>query len=191
MFAVLGDIPFQVLGSPETLIDSRVYDYAEHRVVQDRPLLQWLADSLEEIRIEMLLHSSFTIPAVSLLLLQEGAEIHSALPLVFGNGDFRGYFVITKIETLARQMSGSGDLFAVTVRLNLRESPVQFDPAAPPLPSFVPIGIAGAASSGSQTPGPASAGVSAIVGPVAPSGPATSVLRPYDVLVSDIVRSAR
>ena len=57
MFAVLGDIPFQVVGSPEALSDSRSYDYAEHRVVQARPQLQWLANDLAIIRMEMLLAS--------------------------------------------------------------------------------------------------------------------------------------
>jgi hypothetical protein len=37
VFAILGEIPFQVVGSPEALSDSRSYDYAEHRVVQARP----------------------------------------------------------------------------------------------------------------------------------------------------------
>ena len=124
MFAVLGDIPFLVVGSPEAFSDSRGYDYAEHRVVQARPRLQWLADDLMTIRLEMLLHQSFTEPAASLLVLRQAAATHAALPLVFGNGDFRGCFVITRIDTQSRQLSGSGDLFAITVRLSLRESPV-------------------------------------------------------------------
>src|SRR5579872_5011581 len=88
VFAILGDIPFQVVGSPESLSDSRGYDYAEHRVIQDRPVLQWLADDLETIELEMLLHQSFTNPTVNLLLLLQAAETHAALPLVFGNGYF-------------------------------------------------------------------------------------------------------
>ena len=190
MFAVLGDIPFQVVGSPESLSDSRGYDYAEHRVIQDRPVLQWLADDLETIQLEMLLHQSFTNPTVNLLLLLQAAESHAALPLVFGNGYFRGYFVIVKIDTLSKQLSGTGDLFAITVRLSLRESPVSFDPAAPAIPSFVPIGIAAAANP--TTPGQAlpAGGVSALLGPITPVAPIAPSLRPNDVSISTIVRSA-
>lgn len=192
MFAVLGDIPFQVVGSPEALSDSRRYDYAEHRVVQARPVLQWLADDLVTIRLEMLLHRSFTEPLASLLVLQQTASAHAALPLVFGNGEFRGYFVIETIDTVSRQLSGVGDLFAILVRLTLRESPVQFDPAAPPIPSFLPIGIAAATSSGSSAlPVVASDGVSALAARVSPSGPTSAILLPGDVPASVIVRSAQ
>lgn len=192
MFAVLGDIPFQVVGSPEAFSDSRGYDYAEQRVAQARPRLQWLADDLMTIRLELLLHQSFTEPAASLLVLRQAAATHAALPLIFGNGDFRGYFVITRIDTQSRQLSGSGDLFAITVRLSLRESPVEFDPAAPPIPAFPLIAIAAAASSGSSsTPALASSGVSALVALVGPSGPTSAILLPDDVPASTIVRSAQ
>jgi phage protein U len=191
VFALLGEIPFEVVGSPESLSDSRGYDYAEHRVVQDRPVLQWLADDLETIQLEMLLHQSFTNPTVNLLLLLQAAETHAALPLVFGNGYFRGYFVIAKIDTLSRQLSGSGDLFAITVRLSLRESPVSFNPMAPAIPSFVPIGIvAAAATSASAATTPTATGVSAILGPVPPAAAIKPSIRPGDVSVSAIVRSA-
>ncbi len=192
MFAVLGDIPFQVVGSPEAFSDSRSYDYAEHRVVQARPVLQWLADDLVTIRIEMLLHRSFTDPAASLLVLQQTASTHAALPLVFGNGDFRGYFVIVTIDTVSRQLSGVGDMFAILVRLTLRESPIEFDPSASPIPNFLPIGIATAALPGSATASAvASAGVSALAALMSPSGPASAILLPDDVSASVIVRSAQ
>ena len=190
MFAILGDIPFQIVGSPESLSDSRKYDYAEHRVIQSQPLLQWLADDLQIIQLEMLLHRSFTVPAANLLVLRQAAQTHAALPLVFGNGDFRGYFVITKIDTVSRQMTGSGALFAITVRLELCESPVQFDPTAPPIPSFVPIGILSAALPGQTSATKVSPpGLSAISGPVSLSGPVIATLTPLDVTGSTIVRA--
>ena len=192
MFAVLGDIPFQVIGSPEALSDSRGYDYAEHRVVQDRPRLQWLADDLVRMRLEMLLHRSFTEPAASLLVLRQAASTHAALPLVFGNGDFRGYFVVTRIDTLSRQLSGSGDLFAISVRLTLCESPVEFDPTAPAIPPFVPIAIVAlATSTASSTAARVSTGISALAAIAAPSGSSSPILLHGDVPTSAIVRSAQ
>jgi phage protein U len=190
VFAILGEIPFQVLGSPEALSDSRSYDYAEQRVVQARPRLQWLADDLMTIRMEMLLHRSFTEPAAGLLALRLAAETHSALPLIFGNGDFRGYFVITTIDTVSRQLSVTGDIFSITVRLALRESPVQLDATAPPIPSFVPIALAAAGASGSSIT-LVSAGVSALAAQPAPSGPSGPSLLFGDVPTSVIVRSAQ
>ena len=190
MFAILGEVPFQIVGSPEAFSDSRSYTYAEQRVVQARPRLQWLADDLMTIRMEMLLHRSFTEPAAGLLALRQAAETHSALPLIFGNGDFRGYFVITTIDTISRQLSGNGDIFAITVRLALRESPVQLSATADPIPSFVPIALAAAGSSGS-TIALVSAGVSAIAAQPAPSGPFGPALLFVDIPTSTIVRSAQ
>jgi len=191
MFAVLGDIPFQVVGSPEAFSDTRSYDYAEHRVIQDRPRLQWLADDLVTIRLEMLLHRSFTKPAASLLVLQQAAATHAALPLIFGNGDFRGYFVITRIDTVSRQMSGSGDIFAITIRLSLCESAIEFDPAAPPIPPFLPIAIVAlSASSSNAASVRASTGISALTAVSALTGPTSAILLPDDLPASGIVRSA-
>ena len=192
MFAILGEIPFQVVGSPEALSDSRSYDYAEQRVVQARPRLQWLADDLITIRLEMLLHRSFSDPAASLLILQQVASTHSALPLVFGNGEFRGYFVITNIDTVSRQLSGVGDLFAIVVRLSLRESPIEFDAGAAPIPAFVPIAVASlGASTNSGATNLLTSGISAIAGLVAPRAPASAILLPDDVPTAVIVRSAQ
>jgi phage protein U len=191
MFAILGDVPFQVVGSPEAFSDSRGYDYAEHRVVQDRPQLQWLADDLVTIQLKMLLHRSFTDPAASLLGLRQAAETHTALPLVFGNGDFRGYFAITKIDTLSRQLTAAGDPFAISVHVALCESPVKFDAAAPPILPFVPIGLLVVGASGSTIPIlSATAGVSALAVLVMPTGSPSASLLADDVPVSTIVRSS-
>src|ERR1700730_412153 len=94
LFAVLGEIPFQVVGSPEGYESRRGYDFAEHRVIERKPRLQWLGHELAPLTFELRLHSSFTDPAAKLALLRSTAAAHLALPLVFGNGGFRGFFVI-------------------------------------------------------------------------------------------------
>jgi hypothetical protein len=144
------------------------------------------------IKLELLLHASFTDPAASLLTLQLVASTHAALPLVFGNGDFRGYFVITAIDSVSRQLSGIGDIFAIVVRLSLRESPIEFDTSAPPIPAFLPLALAAAgASTTSSTATVLSSGASALAALVAPSAPASAILLPDDVPTSVIVRSAQ
>jgi phage protein U len=94
MFALLGEISFEVIGSPEVFESSRRFDYAEHRVVEDRPRLQWLAADLESITLAMLFHISFTDPAAQLAALLAAADDHQARALVLGNGVFRGFFVV-------------------------------------------------------------------------------------------------
>ncbi len=203
MFAILGEIPFEVFGSPERLDAVRLYDYAEHRVVEDRPRLQWLAESLEVLELEMMFHRSFTDPMAKLALLIGTAEMHLPLPLVFGNGEFWGFFVITEIGTASRQLSGVGDPLAVTVRVVLREWPLAFDPEALPVPTFTPIGIAAAAAMTAAAAAPSlagapapfaplslpSAGVSPLLRLAPPSGPGSAGLQPGDVPPAQIVRS--
>ncbi len=48
MFALFGEIVFELLTSPDGIESLRSWDYAEHRVVEDRPKLQWIADDLEQ-----------------------------------------------------------------------------------------------------------------------------------------------
>src|SRR6202158_4531211 len=108
LFAVLGEIPFQVVGSPEGFESRRAYDFAEHRVVESKPRLQWLGNDLERLKFELRLHSSFTDPAAKLALLRSTAAAHLALPLVFGNGGFRGFFVIESIMIRSQPLFGVG-----------------------------------------------------------------------------------
>jgi len=191
MFALLGDIPFQVIGSPQSLNDSRRYDYAEHRVIQARPQLQWLADDLITMRLEILLHQAVSSPGANLLALTQAAAAHQALPLIFGNGKLSGYFVISAIDTLSRQLTGSGDIVSMTVRIELRESSTLIDPAAPVIPALIQLAIGSvvrAATTGA-TASAVAGGLSALAALVAPAGATRPMLLPDDVPTSVIVRS--
>lgn len=192
MFAILGDIPFEVVGSPEGLISTQTFNYAEHRVVQSKPQLQWIADGLETIALEMLLHSSFTDPAVRLFELETAAGLHEALPLVFGDGEFRGFFVITSLATVSQQHSASGQPMAIRVRMSLREWPLALDPNLPPIPGFSPLALV-TTGSGQTTAGtsatPVASGVSALLTVGAASGPSSSTVKPGDIPASVITRS--
>jgi phage protein U len=144
MFALLGEISFQAIGSPETFESSRRFNYAEHRVVEGRPRLQWLAAELERITIAMLFHASFTNPAAQLAALLTAGDDHQARALVLGNGVFRGYFVVEAIATSDIQLADDATPLAIRVRTSLREwAPgSEFDPAAPPRPENALLGIA-------------------------------------------------
>jgi phage protein U len=206
MFALLGEISFQVIGSPEIFESSRRFDYAEHRVVEDLPRLQWLAAELENITLAMLFHASFTDPAAQLAALLAAARDHQARALVLGNGVFRGYFVVESVATSDLQLAADAAPIAIRVRASLREwvPGAEFDPAAPPQPASVALGIAPVAI-GYSSPGPllaaaASAaayiaptftepGVSALVDNPLPAGPSGPDISYADVPASAIVRS--
>jgi phage protein U len=165
MYAVLGDILFEVLTSPTRLESTRGFDYAEHRVVQDRPRLQWLADGLETITLELMLHVAFTNPKTQLDALNAAAQDHSARALVFGNGVHRGYFVLTAISEVHRHDADDGSLIWTTARLELKEYAfgVEADPFAPPRLATPPPAIVAAS--------PSATGLTTPFNPNQPIGP--------------------
>src|ERR1700686_1485961 len=110
MFAVLGEIVFELLSSPEAFDSTRSWDYAEHRVVEDRPKLQWLAAGLQIIELDFHFHISFTNPVAQAAVLTTASGDHNARALVFGNRVHRGYFIVTSMRTTSQQMSSTGDL---------------------------------------------------------------------------------
>ncbi|MGH7842978.1 MAG: phage tail protein [Candidatus Binataceae bacterium] len=183
MFAVLGDIVFETLTAPNRLDRERHWDYVEQRVVEDLPRLQWIGDGLETINFEMLFHASFCNPSAQLMALETAASDHLARALVFGNGDHRGYFVITALGVITEQMSQWGDPLAVRVRVELKQwaLTVETNSALLPIPSFTPIGVVPAALGVAtkpivySTPSGVSAATSAAAAYIAPALAAVGV----------------
>ena len=192
MFAVLGDIPFEVIGSPQGYESAGVYDFAEQRVIESKPRLQWVGDDLERLNLELMWHSSFTNPAVQLALLRATAAQHLALPLVFGVGTYLGLFVIESIKVKSMQMSDLGGLLAIRVALALKEwIPDQALVSSASVPTVTPLGIttASTATGGSSFDG-ATPGVSALLSIPSATGTSGPNLAADDVPAAVIVRSA-
>jgi len=203
LFATLGNITFQTTIAPESFESTRAYDYAEHKVVESQPLLQRTSDALEEISLDLMFHVSFTRPLAMLSLIVAAAEAHQAMPLIFGNGVHRGYFVITRLVETTRQMADDGSLICVALKADLKEyaRDIEIDPNAPPIPPAPPPGVivgpltpgqsvAGVvnASGGASLNFPsANAGTSAVTSNSQPTG-ATSPLNPGEVPVASIWR---
>src|SRR5260370_2460987 len=143
MYAVLGEIIFEVLTSQQALESARKYDYAEHKVVEDRPRLQWIAADLETMTLELSFHAAFTNPQTQLTLLENAAEVPRARAFVSGNGINRGYFVVSELAEVHRHDADDGSLIYATARVTLKEWAlgVEVDPAAKPKPKSPPTGI--------------------------------------------------
>jgi phage protein U len=194
LFAVLGDIQFEVVGSPEGYESAAAYDFAEQRVIESKPRMQWVGDDLEKLSFELMWHSSFTNPAVQLARLRATAAQHLALPLVFGNGGFRGFFVIESIKMKSQQLSAGGAFIAIRVALALKEwtADLPLLSNAQPVAGFSPLGIATASNgtAGGGTQGSFTTGVSALLSIPSATGSSGPNLEADDVSVAVIVRSA-
>jgi len=131
-----------------------------------------------------------------LALLRATAVQHLALPLVFGNGGFRGFFVIESIKVKSQQLSAGGAPIAIRVALALKEwvADLQLLSSARRLGALplgiatVPGGVGGSTSDGStdgSTPG-----VSSLLSTPSATGATGPELDASDVPTAVIVRSA-
>jgi phage protein U len=192
LFGALGEIQFEVVGSPEAYESAGAYDFAEQRMVESKPQLQWVGDDLERLKFELTWHATFTNPAVQLARLRATAAEHLALPLVFGNGGFRGLFVIESINVKSQQLSAGGAPIAIRVALALKEwiaNPLLLSSARPvsassPLGITTASGAAAGAGANRLTPG-----VSALLSTPSATGASGPNLQAADVSTAVIVRS--
>jgi hypothetical protein len=133
-----------------------------------------------------MLHASFTDPGAELAVLRSTAAAHQALPLVFGNGGFRGFYVIDSIAVRSQQSSSTGTPIAIGVTLSLKEWVAG---SAAELLATAEKPIATAVASVSKLSGTTS-GVSALLRLRAATGATGPTLQADDVAIEAIVRSA-
>lgn len=191
MFAVLGDIQFEVVGSPEGYDSAGAYEYSEQRVIESKPRLQWVGDELDRLNFELMWHASFTNPAAQLALLRATAAQHLALPLVFGDGGFRGFFVVESIAVRSQQLSAGGAPIAIRVALSLKEWAVDsILLASTSTAASTPLAIASSSTGTASHTNVTTPGVSALVRIPSPAGTSGPNLDADDVSAAVIVRSA-
>ncbi|QST27720.1 phage tail protein [Escherichia albertii] len=121
MFAVLGDIEFEVVTYWDGFDASFGMDYAEHARIEGKPGLQFIGQKLDEVSISLVFHDHYCQPDVELARLRDAMAAHQALALVFGNGDYRGWFVVTDIRATSQQTDGLGNVQALSAELSLKE----------------------------------------------------------------------
>ncbi|MEL4887824.1 phage tail protein [Pectobacterium betavasculorum] len=141
MFAVLGDIEFELITYWDGFESTFGVDYAEHSRIEGKPGLQFVGEQLDEFRISLVFHSVYCTPDNELSRLRRAMRAHQALALVFGNGDYRGWFVITAVTASSQQTDSSGNVMAMTAEVTLRE--YIGDPKTPQKPSAINSAIPG------------------------------------------------
>lgn len=141
MFAVLGDIEFELITYWDGFESTFGVDYAEHSRIEGKPGLQFVGEQLDEFRISLVFHSLYCTPDNELSRLRRAMRAHQALALVFGNGDYRGWFVITAVTASSQQTDSSGNVMAMTAEVTLRE--YIGDPKSPLKPPAINSAIPG------------------------------------------------
>jgi phage protein U len=121
MYAVLGDVEFELITYFDGLDVQFGADYAEHARVGGKPRLQWVGDKLDEVRIQLVFHSSYCDPEVEFVALHDAMRSREARQFVLGNGTYKGWFVITELNGTSRQTDAQGALVALDANVTLRE----------------------------------------------------------------------
>lgn len=137
MYALLGDIQFDLITYFDGFDCTFAADYAEHAMIAGKPRLQYVGLALDEISITLAFHHLYCDPEVELARLKEALANHQAMALVLGNGDYKGWFVLTDVQATAQQTDTQGAIIALEARITLRE--YVGDPANPlPPPAVQP-----------------------------------------------------
>lgn len=121
MYAQLGDIKFELITYWKGLSNSIKTQYVEHAVIEEKPKLQWIGDRLEEINIRLNFHTDFCIPKEELSKLKKAMLRHEALDFVFGNGEYKGKFVIEEISSEVIQAFHDSEVISAEAEIKLKE----------------------------------------------------------------------
>ncbi len=135
MYAVLGEIEFDVVAYWDEFESTMGVDYTSHARIEGKPGVQFIGDKLDKITLKFNFHSQYCQPTTELNRLREAMTAHRAMALVFGNGDYRGWFVITDLTATHQHTDPYGNVIARGGSLSLQE--YTGDPKSPLLPPAI------------------------------------------------------
>ncbi|BDV42444.1 hypothetical protein GURASL_13670 [Geotalea uraniireducens] len=121
MFAQLGDIRFELITYFDGLEGSQSFTFAEHQVIEGKPMLQYIGDALETVSITLKFHVLYCAPEAEFKRVKEMAAKHQALPFVFGNGIYKGRYVIVEITDTVEVTAVDGTVIEVSAKCSLKE----------------------------------------------------------------------
>lgn len=121
MYAQLGNIRFTGPKGFSSLEEVFGVEYAQHGRINRKPRLEGVGETLDAISFEMYLHASFTDPEADIAELKTAMRERQVLPLILGNGNVVGNFVIPTFSKETRFTDPSGNLIEVSLSVELLE----------------------------------------------------------------------
>jgi phage protein U len=121
MYSQLGDIRFQGLFGPDIFKGKRSQALAQHALIDGKPKLQKLGDNLEEIQLDIQLHSRFCNPETEISKLHAMCADGQILPLITGTGELVGNFTIAEVGRSYNHLDPRGRIIWARVGINLIE----------------------------------------------------------------------
>lgn len=121
MWWQIGTMIFDKAFSPSDISHDDETTYAEHALLNQKPLLQPTGNNLETLDIDMNLHVDFCNPDNIILQLKNSKDNFEVLPVLTGAGSYIGDFVITKITRTPTATFPDGTLLECGITISLKE----------------------------------------------------------------------
>ena len=121
MYAILGDVRFELLSSFTDFEETHAATFAKHEVLAGRPRLQAMGNELTQIRFSLRLHWKLGNPDTAYRGLIEAKEAQEALALVYGSGRFAGWYVIESLSSRTLIQDAQGRTAARELDVQLTE----------------------------------------------------------------------
>lgn len=124
---LIGSAGYARLTSPVSHDIEKKADYAEHQVMDGKPVLQFIGLALDDLSLSFYFHEDFSSPQTAWTELVGMLESGTAFPVSMGDGRYLGMYVLDRLTQTASVMSEAGSLRAFECRVSLKEY-VQLQP---------------------------------------------------------------
>lgn len=122
MYAQLGNIIFENQNAFTSFsVDGDEANFAEFELINSKPRLQKVGDSLQQITIGIKLHAKFVNISKTLAQLATYKSDGEILPLLMGNGRYINDYVIVSMPFSVDDAFADGSIIEATLTLTLKE----------------------------------------------------------------------
>lgn len=126
MIGSYGDIVFTVSSDKILTFDGLEKDlsarYARHEIHLNKPILEFIGESLAEIKLSIKLDTNLGINPIKQLEKLETSIKNGERKVLMIGTNFIGYFAIEKISEKFRRVDNIGNILAIDIDINLTES---------------------------------------------------------------------
>jgi len=150
MWAILGEIEFEVIGSPSGAEHRFSATFVEHERISGKPLVEAVGGELEEINWTILLHTRVHDVDARLRAIRDATRAQQPLALVMGDGTYLGPWLIVEGVVTTKKTDARGALISAELQITLREYTGVFTQPAPGLSSH-PVGLVDVAANPSTS----------------------------------------
>lgn len=117
----LGDISFSSQFAPSSMASRKATVFAELPLLEGKPVLQRIADELDNLAFDMVLHFDYCDVSTELNRLEEARQNTAALPLSAGSGEFFGNYVVKAYTVDRTLVSANGTTLMAKIGVVLCE----------------------------------------------------------------------